>query len=441
MIRIFLSYSGQDSLRVKGVERFFEQGGQIKCWNFEHNSNYLRDIPSDIATAVEESDYFFLFWSSSVANRIAWVENEYLIANEIEKNLRNTGKLNAFIRIILLDNTPLPREMGGKRNIRFTENDFTKLKDAILSAGPRPKAWDVPPQVNPLSQSVTTIMTPEPLAIPLGNTRLVDAFIYMEAADVRHLTVLNDDGSLAGFISHRDIRKKIPPKLHDMKKVQEITDVGQYQRTIRDAGQLPIAAVMTPFNRLVYLTDNATIEQALDALLRVYDFGRISALPIIHQSQAVGIVSYVDILCKLNIPDITVKEAKKSEQLFQAKIIDTVGDVDLLMKQVGIRHMPIEDDDNNLCGMIDDVTILWLMHAAFNLPKHPVKEFMKPIENISYLRDENRLIDAVNSLFCIDKNITALPVVDDATGFCKLTGMLSYIDILEKIKYSTSRTN
>src|SRR5689334_7242926 len=122
MINIFFSHSSADAQNVDRAQKFFEGGGQIKAWNFRKDSKYLQEIPQNVTAAIQNADYFFILWSNAVAKKKAWVEREFLIADEIEKDLINAGDNDAFIRIVLLDDTPLPMEMRGKRNIRFTQD-------------------------------------------------------------------------------------------------------------------------------------------------------------------------------------------------------------------------------------------------------------------------------------------------------------------------------
>src|SRR5258708_24239337 len=102
------------------AQKFFEQNNNMKVWNYREDSNYLKEPGSDISSAIQKVDYFFLFWSAETEKKVAWVEYEFRLADEREKNLRNAGDTQAFIRIFLLDDTPLPPEMRGKRNIKFT---------------------------------------------------------------------------------------------------------------------------------------------------------------------------------------------------------------------------------------------------------------------------------------------------------------------------------
>jgi len=432
MIKIFFSHGTTDSNKIDGAEKFFMLGGQIKVWNFRKHSNYLSEIPQNVADSINNSDYFFLFWSSSVANKIAWIEHEFLLADEIEKELRNHGDKNAFIRIILLDDTPLPDEMRGKRYIKFTQDQFEQLKEAVLQNGPRKQ---VELENNQLTKSVSEIMTPKDKLLTVTlESRLMDAFILMATADVRHLIVLDSKGDIAGFVSQRDVRKRIPPKLSQIKKVGEAVDVNLYQKAIATAGSIPISSVMTPFSRLISLNEGANIQDALDSLLKEYDFGRISALPVITGKQAIGLVSYMDLLCKLDIPNLLVENSMKTDNLFHVLNSQEVGQVDLLMKQAGIRHIAVFDMDNSLVGMIDDITIFWLIHETFRLHHYPVEKFMQPIESSVYLYGNSNLVEVVDKLFCIDKHITALPVVDDSNGFKKLVGILSYVDILKAVR-------
>lgn len=428
MIKIFLSHSHRDYELVDKAQNFFEMGNQVKCWNFRKDTDILLPIPPKVATAIQDSDYFFLFWSRSVANRIAWVENELRMAQEIETKLRNDEDRTPFIFIIALDDTPLPNELNGRS--RFKNTDFQKLKDGILRIGSRRF------EASPLISSLTSVMTSSDKLLTLSpNDKLIDAFILMETAEVRHLVINNPDGTIAGFMSHRPIRKRIPPKLREIKKVSDAFDINQYQNAISDAGNLPISTIMTPFHKLIYLEGHHTLEDAIDTLIREYDFGRISAFPVLDGRTAIGIVSYLDLLCKLEIPTFLVSAKKKQNGLFSFYTDTPLNLVYTTMSQANIRHMPILDESNRLVGLIDDVTVSWLLHPVFGLQNYPVEHFMKPIKQTGFLRDSDTFETAV-TIFCMDKDTTALPVADDTNGFLSLTGMLSYIDILRSIRES-----
>ncbi|MBZ0315460.1 MAG: CBS domain-containing protein [Anaerolineae bacterium] len=429
MIQIFFSHSHRDYELVDKAQNFFETGNQITCWNFRKDTDILGEIPPRVASAIQNSDYFFLFWSKSVAHKIAWVEREFRIAQEIQMNLRNTDDRTPFILIINLDNTPLPPELDGRTIYKNT--DFQRLKENILRIGPRQSV------TNPLSNSLSAVMTPSDKLLTLSpNDRLIDAFILMETAEVRHLVINNPDGTIAGFMSHRPIRKRIPPKLSEIKKVSEDFDINQYQKAISDAGSLPISSIMTPFHKLIYLEEHHTLEDAIDTLVREYNFGRISAFPVLNGRVTVGIVSYLDLLCKLEIPPLLVGAKKKQNRLFSQSTDTPLNLVYTTMSQANIRHMPILDGDNRLVGLIDDVTVSWLLHPVFGLQNYPVEHFMNPIKRAGFLRDADTFETAIG-IFCMDKDTTALPVADDTNGFLGLTGMLSYIDILGSLREST----
>lgn len=428
MIQIFLSHSYRDSDLVDKAELILEAEGQIKCWNFRMDSNILVPIPPDVASAIDTSDYFLLFWSKSVANRMAWVQEELFKAQDIEIARRNLGDQVPFIFIVNLDSTPLPNYLQGRKVIKFPE--LQKLKEAILKAPQRKQSNNV------LMESVSSIMTPQNKLLMLSTQdKLIDAFILMETADVRHLVINNNDGTVAGFMSHRPIRKRIPPRLGEIKKVNKEIDVAEYQRAISDAGNIPISKIMTPFHNLIYLGEEHNLVDAIETLTREYEFGRISAFPVLKGRVAVGIVSYLDLLCKLNIPEISVELLKKKDGLFWCYTSTLLKEVYTTMSQANIRHMPILNDDGNLEGLIDDITVSWLLHPIYGLQNYPVEHFMKTIKSAGYFRDSDTL-ETVVTMFCMDKDTTALPVADDTNGFLSLTGMLSYIDILKSLRES-----
>src|SRR5690606_1524657 len=147
--------------------------------------------------------------------------------------------------------------------------------------------------------------------------------------------------------------------------------------------------------KLISVTPDASILEAIDKLTAQYDFGRISALPVVSNKRAVGVVSYIDILCKgaVKIPYRIDGSLMVHHHIFVD--VETVhGYFYIQMYNMCIRHMPIVYAQGYLSGMIDDLTCFWLTHPAFNdLQTYPVKKFMRPIERIQCLVEHDSVLE------------------------------------------------
>ncbi len=106
-----------------------------------------------------------------------------------------------------------------------------------------------------------------------------------------------------------------------------------------------------------------------------------------------------------------------------------------LMKEHGIRHLPIVDDAKNLIGIISDRELRrpnWvdeandISHVYYLDNSMLVRDVM--ITNVHVLHTYDTLNKAVSLL--LDKHIGAAPVLDK-TGV--LVGMLSAIDLLKAL--------
>ncbi|GEM_PF-4478107 len=427
-INVFFSYSRYDQQKVESLKKYFEKDGKFNVWMYSRDSNFLQPIPTNIAERLYEADYFLLFWSTSVFERPAGVMDEFYKADEREKNLINTGDKNSFIGIVLLDDTQLFPELMGRRNIEFEENSINRLMSDMIRVGKRQRK-----QVTILSD----IMTPRDRLLKVtSNQKLIDAWMQMENGGVRHLFVVDEQsGNVVRFVSLRDIRRLLPPMWADINKTNLKIEPSQYMKAIKDAGNIPISRVGVAFVDLDYLSPEDTILDGIEFLVRARPQGRFSSIPLIVQKQPVGIVSYFDILCKkqVPIPNIQVK-ARKKTNILKIHADYTVAEAELIMNQGPVRHLPIEDAYGNLIGMIDDITLRWLRHQLFDLHDEKVSLFMSEIEKIPMTTDTTTFPEMVNSMLCASKNVTAFPVVERNDGDIKLTGIISYVDILAAVK-------
>lgn len=437
-IKIFFSYTKADSPIIQQIANKLNQIGGIECWLFEQNSQYSMPISMDVARNIKTADYFFLFWSKNVQNRPSWVSREYDIALEREMCLHNHCRQDYFIHIIRLDDTALPQKFAGSRYTPLGK-DFNNLITQLESKG-KPNYCadcdDPPIQHNPLDWPVSKIMTSTVLKVGVGDTISVSHLI-MSGGNVRHLIIVGENGYFQNIINHIDIKKRVPPPLQELINAGIKIDIAAYQAILNQLGHTKVTAIL-PHNPVV-VSHDATIRDVICKLVDTHfigdGWGRVSALPVLAEEsdgqRCIGIVSYIDILCKLDelIPNISIDNLGPApNQIMAINEKQNLSVVKLAMDSSGLRHMPIVNDNGELVGMFDDVMIHWLTHPLFSLADSPCGLHMREVTYFLTLGADMKTV--VNHFFCADKTITALPVLEGK----KLVGLISYVDILKAIK-------
>ena len=128
-----------------------------------------------------------------------------------------------------------------------------------------------------------------------------DAVARMHRARVRHLPVLNGDGTLAGMITDRDLRHHLfsPPVYHAIGRSQ-IDTLLQAAR-VSDIMSAPAVTVES----------SQDIAEAAGVMLR----GNIGSLPVVEGGRLVGIITETDLLreicradaaCSPEVADVVV---------------------------------------------------------------------------------------------------------------------------------------
>jgi len=124
------------------------------------------------------------------------------------------------------------------------------------------------------------LMTESPAVIEVTAT-LRSAIDRLQALDVRHLPVIDDDGELVGMISDRDLRGIAAPPFVDAETVA----------TINRALDASVATIMS--SDVIAVDEEADVAEIVDLMLD----NKIGAVPVVDADRAlVGIVSYVDVL-------------------------------------------------------------------------------------------------------------------------------------------------
>jgi CBS domain-containing protein len=142
---------------------------------------------------------------------------------------------------------------------------------------PHPSLGDAPRR---LAMLVRDLMTPDPATV-LSTASVAQAIDVLETLDVRHVPVVDEQGTLLGMVSDRDVRALVGP-------YPAISD--EHRAHVA----MPVTRVM---NAEVTTVDaEANVTEAIEALLSQ----RVGALPVVDaDGDLVGIVSYVDVLREL----------------------------------------------------------------------------------------------------------------------------------------------
>jgi acetoin utilization protein AcuB len=135
--------------------------------------------------------------------------------------------------------------------------------------------------------SAHDVMTEDPATISLTAT-VGDAVRLLQTLDVRHLPVVDDEGTLVGMLSDRDLRGLAFPQVSGE----------EYLGEIQTALEAPVSTLMSSDVVAVEVEDDVSliIELMLDH--------KIGAVPVVDTDDSlVGIVSYVDLLRQLSPDD------------------------------------------------------------------------------------------------------------------------------------------
>ncbi len=124
-------------------------------------------------------------------------------------------------------------------------------------------------------------MTEDPVYIR-SDRSLREAEHLFREYDMRHLPVLDDDGTLLGMLSDRDLRSYIPWDgqfgVPDLEAIEKRGD--------------PVSAAMQ--SHPIYVRPDSDLREIIDLMVE----WRVGAVPVLAQGDdsLVGIVSYVDVL-------------------------------------------------------------------------------------------------------------------------------------------------
>ena len=127
--------------------------------------------------------------------------------------------------------------------------------------------------------NVWDIMTPNVICVYKSDT-LAKAMRLMDEAKTHHLVVMEADGSLAGIVSDRDCK--------DALSVSSRFYGNSRATTL--ATKIVVKQIMTPTP--VWITPQSSVQEAANLMLEKH----INALPVLHDSTIIGIVTSTDLL-------------------------------------------------------------------------------------------------------------------------------------------------
>jgi CBS domain-containing membrane protein len=278
------------------------------------------------------------------------------------------------------------------------------------------------------------VMTEHPTTIS-AQAPIAEAAQVRWTLDLRHLPVVDDQGKLVGMLSDRDLRGLSPPYL-----VPEM-DTGQ------EALEAQVGEVMS--GDVLSIRPESDLADVVDLMLQ----NHIGAVPVVDEAgNVVGIVSYVDVLRALPKPgsarrDLPATPEPAGELLAEdimtenprtIGVNDPVGDAIDALQSMGVRHLPVVDDQGELVGMVSDRDLgSWARQfsegelagrSIVTLSAVPVGHIMSSdVASVDTDADVAEMVDTM-----LERNVGALPVVD---GEGRPVGIVSYVDLLRALPF------
>jgi CBS domain-containing protein/ubiquinone/menaquinone biosynthesis C-methylase UbiE len=255
------------------------------------------------------------------------------------------------------------------------------------------------------------------------DTSLAVALRLMHEHRIRHLPVVSG-ATLVGIVSERDLRS-ISPSPGTSLTADEIT----YRM-----GTTRVTACMTH--------DVSTIApqtEVVQAARRILD-GKFGCLPVVADSQLVGLVTEVDLLRAFLLSATPAGKPLRHKVVaymhrtpWTARPDESVSLACQRMHEARIRHLPVVTHDNRLMGMITDRDIRqaspstephMAAHELPNLPEHITLDEILTSRVLS-VRGETFIADAGQLL--LEQKVSCLPVVGDDN---RLEGILTVTDLI-----------
>ena len=361
----------------------------------------------------------------------------------------------------------------------FNQGIPISLKQIVDQIMPKKEAFKC-------DDSIKKVMTPKIKLLTVNKDSSVsDAYLLMDQSGKRHCPVLDEEGKFIRMISRSDMSEKIPPMPDKIPMAVQISanlklDPNAACRSLMDlVGQSVGQVFPIPTEKLVYLNDTSTINEAIEKFTIPYETvnaqgvkktSYFTALPILNSQEEIeGIVSFIDIFRDffinqidfLNTPlyhlatmDESYQEPEnhdpnikiKKVSLTRLKAQSTFSNALMIMKLRGFRSLPIvdEEQDNKLIGFVSDSQIKMFSHKDFlsSLFNLPVSHFMTQKDDLSILGPDHVLDDIFDKFWTLDNN-QQLPssfAICDGNDKDQLLGVVSYVDILKYwLKYIANK--
>ena len=245
------------------------------------------------------------------------------------------------------------------------------------------------------------VMTKDPRTIS-RHDRVGRAAELLQTMDVRHLPVVDAERRPVGIVSERDVR-------------------GRSSSLVRQVMRGPVAT--------------AALGTALDAIARAMLEDRIGAVPIVdRRGQVAGIVAYEDVLDAL--PEQALAATAGEIMTHAPRTVEASARPDeavAVMQELGVRHVPVVDDEGNLVGILSDRDVGTMAsgflegdvsQASAELrDRFTVGQLMS--SDVASVGDDAPLSEVVAIMR--EERCGAVPVID---GESKVTGIVSYVDVL-----------
>jgi CBS domain-containing protein len=261
---------------------------------------------------------------------------------------------------------------------------------------------------------------------------LSEALWILIATDTHGLPVCNSQGYLEGFLSLSDIALRLPPTRVALDSLEPRTtySVGVPNRTI--------AEVMT--TNVVTAHPDDHVEQILELLLarhsisnrgKDYRKQHITSIPLVRNGKVTGIVSYIDLLRKIDVGETSIADVMATEDILLISATDTLKRAKALMDEFRSRYVLVVNDQKHKLpiGIISDFQIMRHMQTEHHFSELLVEIAMTDLACFVQISPE----DSVQKVLPILANPTfalrAFPVVSGK----QLRGTISYLDILRKL--------
>jgi acetoin utilization protein AcuB len=268
--------------------------------------------------------------------------------------------------------------------------------------------------VKDIMHTAVTTVTPE--------TRVSTAYqrMTMRDAQIRHLPVVTDEGTLVGILTDRDVRRAAASDAPPMAEHELLYLLDKLR--VRD--------IMTP--QVVSVHGTTSVAEAGQIFLQK----KFGCLPVMHDNHTLeGILTVTDLL-RVYIAQPDAEQQVGIASMMQTQVITAtpamaLAEVQRMMRNHNIRHVPVVSG-KRLVGMITDrdirealpspATTLTHGEIAYQMETTPLKTCMTT--DVVWIAPAMTMGDAARVL--LQHTFGCLPVVDHGA----LVGVVTAIDCL-----------